>query len=86
MFLLQTARALEEGMPQMTEIYRGPSAIDAFAIRRPRGPRPKVALLRDTVYITNAQGDYWCGRPLNRISYRYWCNLLGLNPKDWKPW
>ena len=36
---LQTARALEEGMPQMPESNGGPSAIDGFAIRRLKGPK-----------------------------------------------
>ena len=37
----QTARALEEGMPQMPEGERGPSAIDGFAIGRLKEPKAK---------------------------------------------
>ena len=55
-------------------------------------PRPKVALPRDTVYITNVQPQVIIDVAgleflieISRISYRHWCNPLSLNPKDWKP-
>ena len=38
---LQAARVLAEGMPQIRETVRGPSAIDGFAIRRLMGPKAK---------------------------------------------
>ena len=38
---LQTARALEEGMPQMPESDGGPLAIEEFAIRRLKEPKAK---------------------------------------------
>ena len=41
MHLLQTARALEEGMPQILEREGSPLAIDGFAIRRLKGSKVK---------------------------------------------
>ena len=38
---LQAARVLAEGVPQIPETVRGPSAIDGFAIRRLMGPKAK---------------------------------------------
>ena len=52
-----------------------------------RYPRPKVALPRDTIYITNVEPHVVIdvANQCDRISYRHWCNLLSLNTKDWKP-
>ena len=49
--------------------------------------RLKVTLPRDTIYITNAEPRVviLCSGPLDRISYRHWCKLLGRNPKNWRP-
>lgn len=38
---LQAARVLAEGIPQVPETDRGPSAIDGFAVRRLTGPKAK---------------------------------------------
>ena len=48
--------------------------------------RLKVTLPRDTIYITNAEPRVviLCSGPLDRISYRHWCKLLGRNPKNWR--
>ena len=52
---IANSQALGEGTPQMPESDGDPSAIDGFAIRRLRGTRPKVALPRDTIDVTNVE-------------------------------
>ena len=52
MCLLQAAGALEEGMPQMPESLQPLMVLQS---EDPGGTRPKVAMPRNTIYITNAK-------------------------------
>ena len=65
------------------------SAFDGVAVGDGQGPRRGVALPRDTTYITSAQTRVLTGLvahliQFDKISYKHWCILVNLNPKNWK--